>query len=219
MIDAMAWMDQFLQALEQTFGDRIRFVGLQGSYGRGEATERSDLDPVVILDDVAPADIRAYDAVLDTLPHREKLCGFFGGQNQLLNWDAADLFQFYYDTAPVFGSLDGWLPRPDGAAADGAIKMGACAVYHGCIHNMLYDKSEDVLRDLYKSASFTVRAICFRQTGAYVGRKDELMVAVSPREQGILGTYDCLKNGGTVDFESMSGALFAWAKYWIEQTA
>ena len=39
MIDINNWMNIFLQKLEETFGERVWFVGLQGSYGRGEATE------------------------------------------------------------------------------------------------------------------------------------------------------------------------------------
>ena len=37
MIDITAWMEDFLQALNETFANRVWFVGLQGSYGRGEA--------------------------------------------------------------------------------------------------------------------------------------------------------------------------------------
>ena len=44
MIDISAWTKEFLQKATETFGDRIWFVGLQGSYGRGEATETSDID-------------------------------------------------------------------------------------------------------------------------------------------------------------------------------
>ena len=50
MIDISAWMQNFLQALNETFRDRVWFVGLQGSFARGEATETSDIDVVVILD-------------------------------------------------------------------------------------------------------------------------------------------------------------------------
>ena len=52
MIDIRAWMDKFLEALNDTFKDRVWFVGLQGSYGRGEATETSDIDVVVIIDEL-----------------------------------------------------------------------------------------------------------------------------------------------------------------------
>lgn len=57
MIEITAWMNQFLKALNKNFGDRVWFVGLQGSYGRGEATESSDIDIVVILDELSPLDI------------------------------------------------------------------------------------------------------------------------------------------------------------------
>ena len=60
MIDISAWMKDFLQALDGTFGTRVWFVGLQGSYGRDEATERSDIDVVVILDELGVADIQKY---------------------------------------------------------------------------------------------------------------------------------------------------------------
>ncbi len=38
MVDISASTDKFLQTLTQNFGERIWFVGLQGSYARGEAT-------------------------------------------------------------------------------------------------------------------------------------------------------------------------------------
>ena len=51
MIDITAWMQNFVQILDDTFGNRVWFVGLQGSYAREEATETSDIDTVVILDE------------------------------------------------------------------------------------------------------------------------------------------------------------------------
>ena len=77
-------MDGFLKALHDTFEGRVWFVGLQGSYGRGEATETSDIDVVVILDELSASDIHKYNTMLDTLPHRELICGFVSGKNELL---------------------------------------------------------------------------------------------------------------------------------------
>ena len=56
MIDITIWMQSFLETLNETFKNRVWFVGLQGSYGRGEATETSDIDVVVILDELSAAD-------------------------------------------------------------------------------------------------------------------------------------------------------------------
>ena len=212
MIDITAWMNDFLQTLNETFANRVWFVGLQGSYGRGEATETSDIDVVVILDELSSSDIQDYNAILDTLPHRELICGFLSGKNEILNWEPSDLFQFYYDTTPIKGSLDELLSVIDEAAVSRAIKIGACNIYHGCVHNMLFDKSDDILRGLYKSASFVVQAIAFKQTGKYVKHQKELLGVVSADERKIVETFLKLKSGDAVEFDTMSEELFAWAK-------
>ena len=218
MIDISTWMNTFLKALKGSFGDRVWFVGLQGSYGRGEATASSDIDIVVILDELSVQDIGDYNTMLDTLSHRELICGFLSGKNEILNWETSDLFQFYYDTTPIQGSLDELLPLLDATAVMRAIKIGACNIYHGCVHNMLYEKSEDILRGLYKSASFVIQAIAFQQTGTYIRHQKDLRSVVAPDERVIVDTFLTMKNGGAVDFESMSGVLFAWCKKWIENT-
>ncbi len=153
---------------KEKFGERIYFVGLQGSYGRGEATESSDIDVVVILDKLTIDDIKTYSGMIDTLSNRELICGFLSGKDELINWEPSDLFQFYYDTTPIVGSLDELLTRIDKGAVDRAIKIGACNIYHGCVHNMLYEKSDDIVYGLYKSASFVIQAIVFRDTGEYI---------------------------------------------------
>ena len=43
MINITVWMQKFLQILNETFRDRVWFVGLQGSYGRDEATETREI--------------------------------------------------------------------------------------------------------------------------------------------------------------------------------
>ena len=212
MINITMWLDSFLKALNDTFANRMWFVGLQGSYGRGEATNTSDIDIVAILDELSASDIEEYNAMLDTLPHRELICGFLSGKDELMNWDPSDLFQFYYDTTPIKGSLDELLTVIDKAAVDRTIKIGACNVYHGCVHNMLHEKSEDILRGLYKSASFVVQAIAFKQTGEYIKHQKDLLSVVSADERKIVETFLKLKNGQVVEFDKMSEELFAWAK-------
>ena len=212
MIEISSWMDKFVGALDASFKNRVWFVGLQGSYGRNEATDASDIDVVVILDELSVADIETYNAMLDTLPHRELICGFLSGKNELLNWEPSDLFQFCNDTIPIKGSLDEVLAVVDESAVTRAIKIGVCNIYHGCVHNMLHEKSDDILRGLYKSASFVVQAIVFKQTGNYIKQQNELQLLVSSDEKVIIDAFVYLKNGGKVDFCEMSEELFAWCK-------
>jgi len=210
MIDIKLWMGRFTELLKQTFGERIYFLGLQGSYGRGEATESSDIDVVVILDKLTTDDIKTYRDIIDTLPNRELICGFLSGKDELINWEPSDLFQFYYDTTPVLGTLDELLAKIDNAAVDRAIKIGACNIYHGCVHNMLYDKSEDIVRGLYKSASFVIQAIVFKDTGKFIRHQKGLLEMVDNEEKEILNDFIALKNGAAVEFNTMSERLFNW---------
>ena len=218
MIDITSWLDVFLQKLKDTFGRRVWFVGLQGSYRRGEARDTSDIDMVVILDELSAEDIKIYNAMLDSLTHRELICGFLSGKEELLNWESSDLFQLYYDTKPLRGSLDELLPKLDTAAVNRAVKIGACNIFHGCVHNMLYEKSEEILVSLYKQASFVVQMIVFMQTGEYLSRQTDLAGKASVAEKGIADTFYILKNGGKVDFEKMSEDLLKWTQNWIKST-
>lgn len=216
MIQIDAWIKDFLKSLRESFGDRVCFVGLQGSYARGEATETSDIDVVVIFDELSACDIKTYSEMLDSLPHRELICGFVSGKNELLNWEPSDLFQFYYDTKPIIGSLDELLRLIDGEAIDRAIKIGACNIYHGCVHNMLHEKSDDILRGLYKSASFVLQAMAFKQTGRYVKSQRELIEILSPNDGAIAEIFLGLKQGDEVELEEMSATLFDWSKNLIQ---
>ena len=291
LINITVWMQKFLQTLKETFRDRVWFVGLQGSYGRGEATETSDIDVVVILDELSAMDIHTYNTMLDVLPHRELICGFLSGKDEILNWESSDLFQFCYDTTPIKGSLGevvsaidqsavnraikisacnifhgcvhnmldtlshrelicgflsgkkeimNWEPSDlfqfchdttpikgsldevmaviDENAVDRAIKVGVCNIYHGCVHNMLHEKSEDILRGLYKSASFVVQAIVFKRTGNYISHQKKLLQAVSSDERAIVENFMKLKNGGTVEFKLLSETLLDWSKKWISES-
>ena len=216
MIAVNEWLENYLCALQNNFGERLWFVGLQGSYARGEATASSDLDVVVILDELLPADIGVYGAMLDTMPHRDLVCGFVSGKEELLSWEPSDLLAFYYDTKPILGTLDAILPKLDEDAVKRAIKIGACNLYHGCVHNMICEKNEDVLRDLYKSASFVLSALAFHQTGEYMRSYKELLDVLDEQARRILESFLHLRCGGTVDFVRMSEDLFIYAQRQIQ---
>ena len=211
MVDIKTWITSFTEKVEQTFPNRVWFIGLQGSYGRGEATETSDIDVVVILDVLRIDDLKVYRDMLDTLPNRDLICGFISGKNELLNWETSDLFQFYYDTTPIKGSLDCLLEKIDKQTVKRAIRIGACNIYHACVHNFVHEKSDDILRSLYKSAAFVLQAVWFYETGKYIKSKAELQNAINP-PSAVLTNAQELKNGASVKFEEMSELLLNWAK-------
>ena len=44
------YLEKLILRCKESFGDRLFYVGLQGSYLRGDATENSDIDVMIVLD-------------------------------------------------------------------------------------------------------------------------------------------------------------------------
>ena len=99
------------------------------------------------------------------------------------------MFQFRHDTIPISGSLDAVLP-PEGIgdAAEAAL-AGACTIYHMCVHNMVHERSPEILDGLSKQCRFTLSAAVFARTGTYYGSINELREAAG-EESRILDLRD-----------------------------
>lgn len=211
------WMADYCRRMKAEFGSRVRFIGLQGSRARCEGSESSDIDVVCILDALVPDDLRRYRAALDGIECRELVCGFLSGWEELERWETADFFTFYYDTLPFAGSLESLKNRIDAAAVERAVRIGAGNIYHGCVHNMVHERSDEVLRGLYKAASFVLRAAVYLQCGKYARKSAELMHLLEPSDREILKMHIGLKKGASVEFDKMSDALFVWAQRYLKE--
>ena len=122
------WLELFTHRLLDTFPGRVIFLGIQGSRGRGESKPDSDIDMVVVLDQVGLEDLRAYRELLRTLPHGGLTCGFFCGREELLHWPRYDLLQLVLDTKPLYGGLENLLPAFSPADTAAAVHIG-CLLY------------------------------------------------------------------------------------------
>lgn len=213
MTDIDKWTADFCTALDKTFPDRVLFIGLQGSYSRGEATDKSDIDMVVILDRLGYSDVQRYSDMLDTLTDRELCCGFLSCKEDLANWDVPDLFQLFHDTVPLRGDLGRLIPPIHDEDVVRAIKTGLCSIYHICVHNSVYGKKESTLKNLYKSASFVIQAIVYRETGEFVRTQRELLERAGDSEKPIISEFIRLKKGGEADLAALSKLLFDWVRY------
>ena len=211
--DAHEWCAEFLRKLKEAFGEGLVFAGLQGSRGRGEATEESDIDLVVVLKELAPRELSLYAEALASMPFAEKACGFICGEEELRAWSASELFLLCHDTAPLYGSLDFIVPLIGDGAAEKALKDGACAIYHGCCHNRLYEKSMDILGALYKSAFFVMRVKRWCETGRFVKKLSELALEAESEDGEILSTRADFRAGRAKeeDFVKLSDALIKWS--------
>ena len=183
-----------LGKLKERFGERLLFVGLQGSYARGEATEGSDIDIVVVLDVLSVADLRLYREMVRSLPHADKACGFVSGREELASWPKSDLLQFEMETIPWHGSLAGILPPLSDADIRDGVRLGAANLYHAACHTYMHaGEAERVesLKEFYKAAAFVLQSLHRLETGQYVKRKDELLSELSGTRRKILAA--CLE--------------------------
>ena len=80
------WVDKLVSKIKNEYGDRVAFIGLQGSYKRKEASDSSDIDIVVILNELTMQDLKKYRVIISQMPYKEKACGFISGQSEILNW-------------------------------------------------------------------------------------------------------------------------------------
>ena len=75
MFDSEKYMEELIAALKQAFGSRLAYVGLQGSYLRNEATEESDIDPMVVIDGLSAEDLKTYRSLIERMVNAMNVCG------------------------------------------------------------------------------------------------------------------------------------------------
>ncbi|MDL2226027.1 nucleotidyltransferase domain-containing protein [Eubacteriales bacterium OttesenSCG-928-M02] len=217
MVDANAFIHTLSKRLQSAFSSRLLFVGLQGSYAWGNETAQSDIDGVVILDTISPGDIQTYRAILSTLPHGELACGFFAEKAVLLAWPRQELFSFYMDTQPIYGSLATLLPSLTQADVVAGIRTAAAGLYHDTMHHMLYDAAPDfsMVQGLYKRTFYLLQLVAYHNTGAYYHNKAMLLSHLTGTEKEILYTHLAFASPHAPSKESLLPcltALLSWCR-------
>ncbi|HJD24773.1 MAG TPA: nucleotidyltransferase domain-containing protein [Firmicutes bacterium] len=189
-MDAWRWVRRLAEELREEFGERLLFVGLQGSRLRGEERPDSDIDVMTVLDTLSAADLERVRLRIRRMPEAEKACGFICGREELRGWPAHESFAVAKGTAPVYGTLKGLLPpctRQDIAAG---VLIGASGLYHAVGHLCLYggpDRAE-MLYEQYKFAFFLLQSLYFLRTGTYIATRKELLPLLEGEERRILET-------------------------------
>lgn len=189
MVDIQSWMEELKGKLLEQFGGRLRALGLQGSYGRGEAGEDSDIDVVAVLDHAELRDLDAYRAIVAQMPDGEKACGFLCGEGELKNWPRFDLLSLVQDTRIVYGTLDGLLPPMGRAELAQGAAIGASGLYHAAVHTYLYASCEEwpgFLSAAGKSAFFVLRTLHELRCGQRVQTRRELLDILTGDERALL---------------------------------
>lgn len=208
------WLDNFTNEMLHNFPDNICCIGLQGSYGRGEASADSDLDLVVIFKSFSLEVLQQYKSLLLRLGNAYKLCGFVGSAAILKLWNEGELLQLYFDTVPIYGNLDFIKDRVTDEAAAKLVLQNSCLIYHACCHNLLFDEEQAILKELYKTAVFTVQAKYYHVHHIYVSKHSELSNVAIGADKEILETAVKLKRGDKFTAEQLtaySDLLLQWS--------
>ena len=226
--DISGWMAALAEKLEEAFGRRLLFLGLQGSYGRGEAGPDRDVEVVCVLDELHPAALDVYRTTVRNMPEGDRACGFICGLRELAIWPDYDLLGLMLDTRPVRGDLREHLGLPGRQAARTALEIGAANLYHALCHGYLYgDRDLDSLRDHYKSAFFLMRMAWYLETGFWppTGRvllrvlEEPLARALGAMEQSgaqdVLSVFLNWNSPSSGDFSRRFYLLFAFADVFL----
>lgn len=212
--DVNVWLDTIIERLQEKFSQNLLFVGLQGSYSRGEATDYSDIDLVVILENLTFEDLKRYRLIIDSLPYKEKACGFISGKNELQKWSKADMFQFYYDTKSLYGKLEDIIQPSSLDEIKQSIKISSENLYHSSVHSYVHSNNyvED-LQNLYKMTFFILQAKYFVQTNNYIQTKKQLVEQLNETEKEILNiciNKENILNYSQSEIETLYCKLIEW---------
>ncbi|MBO5948461.1 nucleotidyltransferase domain-containing protein [bacterium] len=215
MFDINVWLDIVIKKLQKEFDQRLLFVGLQGSYNRGEATQSSDIDLVVILEKLTFEDLKKYHLIIDSMADKDKACGFISGIEELQNWSKSDLFQFFYDTKSLIGNLQDLIQPPTIEDTAQAIKISSENLYHTAVHSFIHsnNRAED-LKNLYKGAFFVLQAKYFSESGKYIPTKMELLELLNGIDRDILNTCinrNNINEKATIELENLYKMLIQWS--------
>ena len=215
MFDINVWLDIVIKKLQNEFEQRLLFVGLQGSYNRGEATPNSDIDIVVILDSLSFEDLKKYHLIIDSMPDKDKSCGFISGREELQNWSKSDLFQFFYDTKSLIGKLQDLIQAPTIEDAIQAVKIGAENLYHSAVHSFIHsnNRAED-LKNLYKSTFFILQAKYFIETEKYIPTKIQISELLNGMDRDILNiciNRNNINGNEPIELENLYKMLIQWS--------
>ena len=212
MIDIEDYLQKLIGACKNTFRERLLYVGLQGSYMRDEATDQSDVDVMIILEDFSVADMDAYREILKKIGAYEKSCGFISGRNEMLLWNPLEVCQLRHTTKDLFGVLKDYLPSATRRDEINYVKLSLGNLYHELCHRYIHadrEKNRAAFRRTCKSAFFLIQNLHFLESGSFAVTKRELKEQASEEDRAIL---EMAEYPDEYDFDTAFRLLFRWCQ-------
>ncbi|MBR0081509.1 MAG: nucleotidyltransferase domain-containing protein [Clostridia bacterium] len=212
MFDLQQYLNDLILNCRSVFGDRLLYLGLQGSYLRGENHENSDIDVMVILDRFSVRDMDAYRDVLKKIGFFEKSCGFICGKEEMKRWTPLEVCQLRHTTKDLLGVLTDYLPHATREDEISYVKLSLGNLYHELCHRYIHadrEKNTAKFRRTCKSVFYLIQNLHFLESGRFILTKKELKEAVSADDRRVLELAE-LPDG--FDFDQAFSFLFTWCQ-------
>ena len=206
------YLEKLITQCKYSFGGRLVYAGLQGSYLRGEATENSDIDVMIVLDGFSVEDMKTYRDILKEIGWYEKSCGFICGKEDLANWNPLESLQLKYTTKDLFGKLKMLLPPATRQDEVNYVKISLGNFYHEICHRYIHagdEKSRDKLRASCKQLYFVIQNLHYLESGEFILKKSDLKAAVTAEDCEML----CIQElPDDYDFDKTYTSVINWCQ-------
>lgn len=215
MVDIENYISRLIDALQQKLGTRLLYVGLQGSYLRGEANDSSDIDIMVVIDALSVADLDCYRAIIQSMEHAEKSCGFICSKADITHWNPLEICHLLNNTRDCFGELHALVPEYTEKDIRNFVKLSLNNLYHEICHRYIHaerNKSIEKLSGAYKSVFFILQNLYYLKNGEYIGTKSELLPLLEGKNRAVMTRAMELQNGIAYDFSESFELLFTWCQ-------
>jgi len=215
VIDADSYISRLIVLLQSKFGSRLLYVGLQGSYLRGEADDNSDIDVMVVVDNLSVPDLDCYRDIIGSLEEPDKSCGFICGKTDMANWNPLEIFHVLNGTKDYFGVLSELVPAYSEADIRNFVKISLNNLFHEICHRYVHtDQNANAagLPGSYKSVFFILQNLYYLESRKYIRTKAELLPLLSGQNHAVLERAVELKNGIAHDFSDSFELLFTWCQ-------
>ncbi|MBQ5866158.1 MAG: nucleotidyltransferase domain-containing protein [Oscillospiraceae bacterium] len=215
MVDIEKYMSSLISLLQNQFGERLLYVGLQGSYLRGEATECSDIDIMVVVDLLSVSDLDAYRTIIASMDYFDRSCGFICSKEDLLHWNHLEMCNLLHSTKDYFGKLCDLIPEYTREDIHTFVKLSINNLYHEICHRYIHGNKENIVAALpgtYKGVFFILQNFYYLKSGEFITRKAELLKKLDDKDRDVLARSIDLGSGNAYDFEETFALLFSWCQ-------
>lgn len=215
MFDIENYVARLTEQLKEKFGDRLVYVGLQGSWLRGEATDDSDIDIMAVIDGMSVADMAAYRGIIEGMERYDHSCGFICSKEDLANWNPMEIWHVVNGTRDYYGTLLELAPEYSEQDIRNFVKMSVNNMYHEICHRFIHADAQhnrEALPFTYKGVFFILQNLHYLKTGAAAATKAELLEQLTGRDHEVLNRAMELSRGGEYDFDESYELLFRWCQ-------